>query len=309
MEEALNRLKNIGAEDIAKKTHITVAKIEAILAKDFANLDRVGAVGFIHILEREYKLDLTFWIEQYDEFYAQNGIEKKETELKANFITQKEETEKESSSSIKLFIVLFLIAILVALFYFFTDRAQLEGIKNSFTSFVSKDEDVVPQEPSMEKIEKEEVLTIEEEKILETGRVIEDQLLVVSTPIDVNETNTTKESNITAIVPPQEISSADENRSEVLSRDIKLIPQGKLWLGIIDVDKKSKKTATIDKAYDINGTDTLIILTGHGNFKIVEGDGEKLFSGINPIRLKVEGDSIKQITLEEFKELNGGSGW
>jgi len=71
MSEALERLKDIGAQKIYEKTHIPVECVQAILYENFEGLNKVHFLGFVSILEREYKEDLSsvrsHGIDYYDE--------------------------------------------------------------------------------------------------------------------------------------------------------------------------------------------------------------------------------------------------
>ncbi|MDE6978201.1 MAG: hypothetical protein K2O85_01360, partial [Helicobacter sp.] len=75
LERALNDLKTqYGIQGIHERTYIAVFKIEAILNKDYEQFDRTTAIGFIRILEREYNLNLSAWIEDYDDYCQAHGL-------------------------------------------------------------------------------------------------------------------------------------------------------------------------------------------------------------------------------------------
>jgi len=59
MSEALDRLKDIGAQKIYEDTHIPVEHVQEILYESFDGLNKIQFVGFISILEREYGEDLS----------------------------------------------------------------------------------------------------------------------------------------------------------------------------------------------------------------------------------------------------------
>ena len=99
MEEALNRLRGIGIEQISKATKLATSKIEDVLEKRFDRLDRTRARGFVHILEREYKVDLSEWLEEYDRFYSPSTLEDKSSSLKTENIAKMHEWSKDSQST------------------------------------------------------------------------------------------------------------------------------------------------------------------------------------------------------------------
>ncbi|CAM2811994.1 hypothetical protein [Helicobacter felis] len=66
LDKNLAFLKEKGLKEIHKITKIANPKLEAILDKRFEDLQRVHAVGFLQILEKEYELDLSHWLVEYD---------------------------------------------------------------------------------------------------------------------------------------------------------------------------------------------------------------------------------------------------
>ena len=87
----LEQLKEIGIKRIAQETKIATNRIEDILNKNFENIRRVHFVGFLQILEREYKLDLKDLLSEYDAFFRK---------LNAPAIKPKETEEPDSASSL-----------------------------------------------------------------------------------------------------------------------------------------------------------------------------------------------------------------
>lgn len=64
-------LEENSVKAISKKTNISEDNIEALLAGDFDKLIKVKTLGFISIIEREYKADLGPLKEQALSHYAQ----------------------------------------------------------------------------------------------------------------------------------------------------------------------------------------------------------------------------------------------
>ncbi len=66
LDKNLQILKEIGIQEIYKATKIASKNINYILEKRYESLSRVHARGFIQILEREYKIDLSAWMKEFD---------------------------------------------------------------------------------------------------------------------------------------------------------------------------------------------------------------------------------------------------
>ncbi len=91
LDKNLQILREIGTQEIYKATKIASKNINYILEKRYESLSRVHARGFIQILEREYKMDLSAWMKEFDKvcvFKESVGEEK-------NQETDSEETAKK----------------------------------------------------------------------------------------------------------------------------------------------------------------------------------------------------------------------
>ncbi len=70
LDKNLQILREIGIQEIYKATKIASKNINYILEKRYESLSRVHARGFIQILEREYKIDLSAWMKEFDKACA-----------------------------------------------------------------------------------------------------------------------------------------------------------------------------------------------------------------------------------------------
>ncbi|GHQ17094.1 sialidase [Helicobacter pylori] len=91
LDKNLQILKEVGVVEICKATKIASKNIHSILEKRYESLSRVHARGFIQILEREYKIDLSAWMKEFDKVcvFKESVSEEKNQE------TDPEETAKK----------------------------------------------------------------------------------------------------------------------------------------------------------------------------------------------------------------------
>jgi len=107
---------------ISQKTKISEENLEKLLTANFDNLKKIKTLGFISILEREYKADLDALKEEALEYYGQhmedNGF---------NVVLAVVE-EKKGKSKLFLFVILALLG--YASWYFFTqfDKKHLNEL-------------------------------------------------------------------------------------------------------------------------------------------------------------------------------------
>ncbi len=115
-------LEENSTKAISKKTNISETNIDALLAGDFDKLKKVKTLGFISILEREYKADLSALKKEALSYYDQYNADESVT-LGLPVVE-----EKKGKSKWLLLLVLALLA--YASWYFFTqfDKKQLSQL-------------------------------------------------------------------------------------------------------------------------------------------------------------------------------------
>ena len=115
-------LEENSVKAISKRTNISEENIEILLAGDFDRLKKVRMLGFISIIEREYKADLSALREQALSHYTEHDNE----ESIALGLPIMEEKKGRS----KLFLLFVFLLLGYAFWYFFTqfDKEQLSGL-------------------------------------------------------------------------------------------------------------------------------------------------------------------------------------
>ncbi|WP_120904951.1 sialidase [Helicobacter pylori] len=94
LDKNLQILREIGIQEIYKATKIASKNIHSILEKRYESLSRVHARGFIQILEREYKLDLSAWMKEFDKACAfKEGVSEEQN--------QETDPEEKTKNSLK----------------------------------------------------------------------------------------------------------------------------------------------------------------------------------------------------------------
>jgi len=115
-------LEENSVKAISKRTNISENNIEALLAADFDKLKKVKTLGFISIIEREYKADLSALKEQaLSHYVGDNGEES---------ITLGVPIMEEKEGKSKLFLLFVFLLLGYASWYLFTqfDKKQLSDL-------------------------------------------------------------------------------------------------------------------------------------------------------------------------------------
>jgi hypothetical protein len=111
-------------KSISQKTNIPENSLKAIFANEFCYLKRVQCMGFISIIEREYKADLSSLRAIAEQFYANNYED-------CSVVLGMIDEPKSSHTTSKVPLVLVVIVLLgVASWYFFNkfDAQQIKGV-------------------------------------------------------------------------------------------------------------------------------------------------------------------------------------
>ena len=300
--KCINELKKIGVEKIAAKTRITQDKVQNILNLNYGAFNKTHARGFRQIIEREFSVDLSEWMEAFDTFHSapQEILEQNEQnnndEKNINIII--ESTKKDKSASI----LIALLALLVAFFLAFF----------AYNNFIKN--------PSQSAESSEIVLDSVDDKGAESNldSAIGDENAESMADSAIDALDSAKQNADSAGLTKQNIDSATSANNATSTNiatsaniaQITISPNEPLWVGIIDLESRKKQQFSLSAERTISLEGDKIIRTGHSLFSISAPNLNKQFLGGNHAYLLYKVDSgLKEITHAEFLELNGGQEW
>jgi hypothetical protein len=232
--------------EMYRQTHISVAELQAIIAKRFESFNRAKALGFLKILEREYNLDLSDLAAEYETFYGAKNDDKQ------IFVVAKEE-----KSAVGKYIIVVLALIAIALGW-------------AFAKFASDDSEsatpIVAPPPPTEETAQTEI------KPTETIAPI--------APIVVPPQNTLINEALQTIIDPKPAETlapiAIENAQNPIdvaapTSQFYIIPDGDLWVQVTYADSGEREQRTISSRYDLDSSRDADFLFGHGRFRLING--------------------------------------
>ena len=186
-------LEENSVKSISQKTKISEDNLENLLARNFDVLMKIKTLGFISIMEREYKADLSALREEALEYYASH----KEDHAFSVAVPIKEEKKGRS----KLFLVVVLALLGYATWYFFTqfDKKHLRGLI-PFNNEQTIENSVAVEDEAVKEDLPVEALTIES-AVANNTKTVTEETMVVESVKETNETNSsvTQEVNETTI--------------------------------------------------------------------------------------------------------------
>ncbi|GAA8413136.1 hypothetical protein HpNP49_05240 [Helicobacter pylori] len=283
LDKNLQILKEVGVAEICKATRIASKNIHSILEKRYESLSRVHARGFIQILEREYKIDLSAWVKEFDKvcvFKEGVGEEKNQetnpeetakkplkVELDYSINQANTSLSKKTSKWKPFVIVLGVIVIILAV--------------------------VIIQNSSSLKEERGQ------ESAIKSG-----------TKNTFNKANPTEENKPETMPKPEE-KPKEQNKQEKEAikenpNTIYIIPKKDVWVEVVDLDeKKNSFQKVFKKKYPLETKNHRLLLRfGHGHLSLKNNHQEQDYNDSKTRRFLYEpAKGLTLINEAQYKEL------
>ncbi|MGL2341814.1 sialidase [Helicobacter pylori] len=245
LDKNLQILKEVGAAEICKATKIASKNIHSILEKRYESLSRVHARGFIQILEREYKIDLSAWVKEFDKVCVfKEGVGEE----------QKQETSPEETAKKPL-------------------KVELDySINQANTSLSKKSSKWKPFVIVLGVVVIILVVVIiQNSSSLKEEREQESAIKPDTKNNSFNETNPTEEKKLEPTPKLEEKhKEQDKQEKEAIKENpntIYIIPKRDIWVEVIDLDeKKNSFQKVFKKSYPLEAKNHRLLLRfGHGH--------------------------------------------
>ncbi|GAA8048005.1 hypothetical protein HpyDR100_04840 [Helicobacter pylori] len=284
LDKNLQILKEVGVAEICKATKIASKNIHSILEKRYESLSRVHARGFIQILEREYKIDLSAWVKEFDKVCVfKEGVgeeQKQETSpeetakkpLKVELdysINQANTSLSKKSSKWKPFVIVLGVVVIILVV-------------------------VIIQNSSSLKEEREQESTIKPD----------------TKNSSFNEVSPTEENKPEPTPKPEEKHKEhDKQGKEAIKENpntIYIIPKKDIWVEVIDLDeKKNSFQKVFKKNYSLETKNHRLLLRfGHGHLSLKSNHQEQDYNDSKTRRFLYEPNKgLTLINETQYKEL------
>ncbi|GAA8129600.1 hypothetical protein NP0148_08800 [Helicobacter pylori] len=283
LDKNLQILKEVGVAEICKATKIASKNIHSILEKRYESLSRVHARGFIQILEREYKIDLSAWVKEFDKvcvFKEGVGEEK-------NQETNPEETAKKPL------------------------KVELDySINQANTSLSKKTSKWKPFVLVLGVIVIILVVVIIQNSSSLKEERGQESAIKSGTKNTFNESNPTEE-NKPETTPKLEEKPKEQNKQEKEAikenpNTIYIIPKKDVWVEVVDLDeKKNSFQKVFKKKYPLETKNHRLLLRfGHGHLSLKNNHQEQEYNDNKTRRFLYEpAKGLTLINEAQYKEL------
>jgi len=279
---------------ISKKTNISEENLEYLVASNFDALKKVKTLGFISIIEREYHADLGRLREQALEYYGSTQEEQSIT-LGLPIVE-----EKRGKSKFLLFFVLFLLG--YASWYFFTqfDKKHLSELipfvdKQTIESFMGENKDT------------------SKEDIVEDLSIAKAIVSNTQTTVEGKEIITVEKSVAVEKVLEENLTKSTENIEKdraAATANVSIVPVGRLWFGLVEMDTKKRDHFSIAEAYELEiENKTWLVATSSAPFSLVRADETREINDAKEHYFKIDKNGIQALSKDEYIELGGWGQW
>ncbi|GAA9707175.1 hypothetical protein VN0013_09430 [Helicobacter pylori] len=284
LDKNLQILKEVGVAEICKATKIASKNIHSILEKRYESLSRVHARGFIQILEREYKIDLSAWMKEFDKvcvFKEGVGEEKnqetnpeetakKPLKVELDYsINQANTSLSKKSSKWKPFVLVLGVVVIILVVVIIQNSSSLKEER-------------------------------EQESAIKSG----------TKKNSFNEANPTEENKLEPTPKLEEKpKEQDKQGKEAIKENpntIYIIPKKDIWVEVIDLDeKKNSFQKVFKKNYSLETKNHRLLLRfGHGHLSLKNNHQEQDYNDSKTRRFLYEPNKgLTLINEAQYKEL------
>ncbi|UOS35029.1 sialidase [Helicobacter pylori] len=284
LDKNLQILKEVGVTEICKATKIASKNIHSILEKRYESLSRVHARGFIQILEREYKIDLSAWMKEFDKVcvFKEGVSEEKNQEtdpeetakkpLKVELdysINQANTSLSKKSSKWKPFVLILGVIVIVLAVVIIQNSSSLKEEKERESAIKS----------GTKKNSFNDANLAEENKLEPTPKLEE---------------------------KPKEQDKQEKEAIKEYPNTIYIIPKRDIWVEVIDLDeKKNSFQKVFKKSYSLETKNHRLLLRfGHGHLSLKNNHQEQNYNDSKTRRFLYEpAKGLTLINEAQYKEL------
>ena len=307
----LENLKEIGVKEISRKTHIEPTFLQYIFDKNFEKLSRLNIRGYAKILQREYGVDLSELLAEYDAFMQENTPDdshKTKVSPKIASYTPDDITNQRQGGGSGFFFWIVILAIIGGGAYYFDAYKYVQNFiatLNEDNTSVSYSQSSIVNEVKKNIIDTNVTITQNTPKIEANASSVK-----ISAPAEQNASANVSNLEQPAIrqEPAQPAPKVEENLTKPLNEAI-IMPKQKVWIGIINLENGQKVSSDTSKDVSINLDQRQLVVCGNGNIELKIGDKVTKYNPSRPARFLVENGDMKFLTYDEFVEMNKGKSW
>jgi len=287
-------IEKYGLDAISKKTKISKKNLEKLLKKEFGSFSKPMALGFVSILEREYKQNFSDMKEDITKWFEDNS---KSCENDIVFPPPEDEKNRRWIA------ILSLVAIMIFGFYLYQNEFSINKLdtKKNIVADETKE--------SVDKIVYKKQ-NIQEQKDLQNNQKIKSNILPDENISTTKTSEAKKADSINSLNATNDIDSNKSINSYTPIESIFIYPSRKIWIGVVNLKNWQRTTITTPDTYTIEADSDKLIITGHGFFSIDDLSGNNTkYDDQKKHFFMLKDEELIELNESRFKKLNGGKIW
>jgi len=285
-----NIIEKYGLDAVSKKTRISKKNLEKLLKKEFSSFSKPMALGFISILEREYKYDFSDMKEDIVKWFEENG-----TANKNNVVFPPPEDERNRHW----IAIIPLIAVMIFGFYLYQNEFSVTGLNAKKNVVIKKEakenidkkvyeENNQKQNSLQDSLQDNQKVDLESDKNISIEKEVKSKKVSDTNSLDVNR-------SISSYAPAE---------------NVFIYPSKKIWIGVVNLKNWKRTTITTPNTYTIEADSDKLIITGHGFFSIDDLSGNNIkYNDRKKHFFMLKDEELIEVNETKFKKLNGGKIW
>lgn len=307
----IEALEKIGLKEVSTKTYIDLNYLKMMVAKEFSKLQRIKTIGFVRIIQREYNIDMSDWVAEFEEYLKSIVAPPKESEQTDEVLARHKETYRRKKIYVTISILILALLLVFAYMFFRGRTSQIEATFMSANATYSE----TLNDINMTIGESEN--TFVEENIAEAVNANATEMNMAeranTTEVDVENASeesvfTISQPNVTTQQPAIAVQAATPLYAA--NDSVHITPNAELWVGIIDLETLGRNTYIVRRGLNITTSKEQLVITGHGDFTLRFADGS--FQSFNPKQrafLHIKDGIATSVTESEFIAMNRGVIW
>ena len=327
---------NVDLKEVSKRTLVDLKELNYLKNEEFDKLSKAKGLGFIKIIEREYKVDLSGKRERFLEYLKEHNKDNN-SEF---FIAPPKTSSKIFPKALALSLVFVIIAGTIYILYLnrlsSSADVELKPEKNPIVQEAKEISGIEINETKDNNTEGQSIIDKTEENISLSNKENDNEQLLKERNTTVNKSNKTISKNLSDKLEKNNLSksnidkkllqpvtkkqfnssvssqkSINNNQKKSITSDqvLTIVPKKRIWVGVIDLSNYKKSSYIKDSNITISKNSNFLIATGHGKFDIYYKNKMIKFNTVNPIKLLIKGGKIVKIDKKEFIKLNKGRYW
>lgn len=306
------RLEDLDLKEVSEKTRIEPEFFQALMTKDFEELSKFNVKGFFKILNREYGLDLSNELAEYEAFLNKDDEKLVASEKETKVVTNVEQYGKESSGIwlwVAIVIVLVAIIAIIVKFDLLKGFVNEEKSANESSSVAKSIDDAQDNLQENEPQNNTGIEFVEPNEDNASVQSVEPASTAPQTNAQEIQSTQSTAQRTPAQSAPQTLNEAI-NSSEFAKKEAIFSTDGKVWVGFIDLTTRTNSSIVTDSNFSVDLSKDQLLLIGGTALTLVDETGEvQSFPSGNSKRFLVKDGKIKSISLSEFMSYNRGKEW